>query len=150
MCLEEIKERYKVKDNKCGWGYKIVRKNTTLDGIIHFRPQYQGNANTLEEKKWLHEKKYRSRYMVYKYLKTHQWPETSIKYPYGFHILLATKKKLLEKVEYKWVEGYFHNNYRIVRVKYRYAQTLGIDQSYKSFITIVAKEIFIVSNKKGE
>ncbi len=150
MCLREIKERYKIKDNKCGYGYKIVlfRK---YDKAIS--PQFRGNGEQFKKGEWLHEKLFRSfGYRKEESIKVTGWRNKN-KYPFGFHILLSTRKKLEQYLEVKR-----YSYCRLIRVKYRHAHTMGIDQTHSEFrgigqphsdfITIVAKEMFIIPDKK--
>lgn len=153
MCLMRIEERYKIKDNKHGYGYKVM----SYYGLSFRKEykkifsQYQGNKTSMEYNRWLREKNYRSRFCPDNYIRmSFGSTKKKYQYPYGFHILLTTKKKLLEEMEREWGEKYFRDNYKIVRVKYRYAHTKGMDQSsYRYFPTIVAKEMFMVLGKKG-
>ncbi len=140
MCLREIEKRYNKRDNKCGYGYKVVYY---LRGFM--KTKHQGNSNAFKENKWIHERKHRSDYLLkMRYLSVTNWQSTD-KYSYGFHVLLTTKKKIEEYMRTKF---HFYREFKIVRVKYRNAHVKGIDATYRDFDTIVAKEIFIMPLKK--
>lgn len=144
MCLDKIKDRYKIKDNKCGYGYKVVRKRG--NDIIS---QYKGNRHILKEGKWLHERNYREDENKHLYMSSwYSRNDKSACYPCGWHILLTIKKMILRDLVDRFGAGH-NESFGVIRVKYRHAHTRGRDMTYYTFNTIVAKEIFIISDKRG-
>lgn len=143
MCLHgpakrsELKEFKIIREGNHQVGWKVFKQKKSYPSFKpRFYPLHFDNGYKIPKDKWIKEKHFRR----FKKMKNLPLGNTNGNYPLGFHIFL-TEKDAIRYKGYDWQEW---DNKEIVRkVYFRKIVAHG----YQDAKIIVAKEMFVLSNK---